>query len=283
MFFEEDPAVLEAQPPESVTVQTDVHTPPEKTYTPPKIDMATAIPPEYRDKSYFKDLDFPGLIKQHAELQSKLGQRPPVGVPGADATSEQIESFYASLRPKEATSYEFPETEFSKAQPRDENFQNQMRDVFHKAGISQHQANILTEGYDEILTGLHSKVTENDQKFDDQITEIYKDGREEALTRAKDLMSQNIPESLKPLLNEIPNNALLLLTTTLNNVYDKYIKEDSIHDGDPTFGDPVALRREAMEIMQSNAYKDFRNPGHEAAKQKVAELYKQIGVAQTKT
>lgn len=263
------------------------HTPPAgdpPTYTPPDIDMTTAIPPEHRNKEYFKDITFDKLINEHVGLQTKLGQRPPVGVPGADATPEQIEAFYSQLRPKEASEYAFPETEFSKEHGRDEAFQTAMKDVFFKAGISPHQVQILTEGYDAVAQGLMAKEAEKDTEFDNKITELYKDNRETVLNQTKELMKDHIPEELKAELPNLDNRALLMLTTTLASFHKKYIAEDGVGPGNrPATGDPVALREEAMAIMKSPEYKDFRNPGYDAAQQKVKDIYAQIAEIQKGT
>jgi hypothetical protein len=257
----------------------DPNPPPE--YKAPELDMKTAIPPEHRNKDYFKDITFEKLVDQHVNLQTKLGTRPEVGVPGADATEEQIKNFYDSLRPDDKTKYEFPETEFSKAHGRDEEFQTGMRDVFHEAGVSQHQVKLLTEGYDKLAEGIKAKADADDQNFDQQISDIYKDDREKALTTAKDLMKAHIPENLKPELEKLDNRALLLLTTTLNGVHKKYIAEDGVGPANQNAtGDVIALREEAMNIYKSSEYRDFRHSGHDAAVARYKDLYTQIAAIQ---
>ena len=275
----------EANPPESTSTQVD-HTPAETppAYTPPEINMAEALPPEHRNKEYFKDITFEKMVNEFVGLQTKLGERPAVGVPNADATPEQLDAFYNSLRPANLDEYQIPETDFSKDKGRDETFQKSMKEVFYKAGVSQRQVNILTKEYDGLMAQMLEQGEEADKKFDEKITEVFKDNREQALTRAKDLMRENIPEEFKPLLENIPNSALLLLTTTLNGVYDKYIKEDGVGtQASVATADPIALRAEAMKIMQSAEFKDFRNPGYDAAQDKVKQIYKQIAEIQNQT
>jgi hypothetical protein len=249
-------------------------------YAPPEIDMATAIPPEHRNKEYFKDITFEKMTNEFVALQTKLGERPTVGVPGADAKTEDVEAFYNSLRPKEKGDYKFPETEYSKANGVNEEFQTSMRDVFHKAGVSQHQVNLLTAGYDGVLAALKAKEAVADQEFDDKITDTFgKDGREAALNISKNLMKENIPEDMKPLLDKLPNSALLLLATTLNAVHKKYIAEDTLNgDPSPATGDPKALRAEAMLIYQSKEFRNAFDPGHEDAVKKYQELRDRIAL-----
>jgi len=49
-------------------------------YTPPTLDMATALPPEYRDKPYFKGKDFVSIVKEFDNAQKLIGARPS-GIP----------------------------------------------------------------------------------------------------------------------------------------------------------------------------------------------------------
>ena len=258
-------------------------------HTPIDINMAEALPPEHRGKEYFKDITFEKMTNEFVALQTKLGERPSVGVPGADASQADRDTFYNSLRPKGMEEYTFIETDYSKANVGDEKlkksteeFQTSMRQVFHDAGISQHQADKLTTGYDGILAGMKTKAETADAEFDQKITDTFgKDGREAALTRSKELMTAHIPESMKPLLEKLPNDALLLLTTTLDGVYKKYISEDVIGDKHKgATGDLTVLRAEAMGIYQSEDYRDFRRAGHDAAVTKYKELYGQIAEIQ---
>jgi len=258
-------------------------------HVPIDINMAEALPPEHRDKEYFKDITFEKMTNEFVNLQTKLGERPTVGAPDVNSSQEQRDAFYNSLRPKGMDEYTFPETDFAKANAGDENFkktsedfQTNMRSVFHEAGISQHQADKLTVGYDKLLETAEAKIVADDENFDQKITDTFgKDGREAALTQSKNLMRDNIPEDMKPLLNNLSNDALLLLTTTLQSVHKKYISEDKIGPGSPgAVGDTKALRAEAMTIYQSKEYRDFRNPGHDSAVEKYKSLYGQIGAIQ---
>lgn len=251
------------------------------TYTAPTLDMKTAIPPALRDKPYMQKItSFEQLVTEFDNLQTFLGKRPG-GIPAPTASAEEVQTFYSNLRPKEAKEYEIPETEYQKKYGKDDKFQEAMRGAFHEAGLSKHQAKVLAEKYDGILmqsrAAQETQRAADDKKFDERLDQMFGGEKQKALDRAKNLMVESIPDDLKPLVANLPVDALLVLTTTLNKVHDKYIKEDSFGGGNNNAGgDAQSLRTQALEIMRSKEYRDFREPGHEAAKQKVVDIYKQI-------
>ena len=113
-----DPAVGGGGDPVHVNNDT-----PPPAYTPPDIKMAEAIPPEFRDKPFFKDKTFVDVIKDHVNLQTLLGQRP-AGIPADDAPAADWDKFLGAIRPKAIEDYAFPETAFSKAGKRNPGYEN---------------------------------------------------------------------------------------------------------------------------------------------------------------
>jgi hypothetical protein len=271
-------------PPASVQVNHQTPgavTPP--AYTPPAINMAEAIPPEFRDKPFFKDITFDKLIKDYVNAQELIGKRPSV-LPPADAKPEQLEAFFAQLRPKAATDYTFPETDYMKKHGGDKEYQTHMRQVFHKAGLHPWQVEILSRGNDEYLTkfaeGRENKDALSEQEFDRALDAAYGADKQKSLETAKNLMIESVPAEMKPKIAGLSNDALLLLTMTLNAVHKKYIAEDSFPGGPGAgsgAGDEASIRKQATDLMASKAYNNFMDPQHEAVKKQVADLYTQIG------
>lgn len=251
-------------------------------YKAPELDMKGAIPPEYRDKPYFQKLEsFEQMVKEFDGLQGLLG-KPRAAVPGENATPEELESFFSGLRPKEATEYEFPETEFSKAQGRDEAYTTEMAKAFHKVGIHKHQAAELVQMNDAVLAQMAERQKEaavqRDQEFDTRLKDTFKENTNAVLARNKEIIQKHVPEDLRESLMNLPNDALLAVTTMLDDIHKKYIAPDNFNPqgGSAAGPDAATLSAEGRKIMASEAYKDFRNPGHEEAKQRVSDLYKQI-------
>ena len=242
-------------------------------YTPPDLNLSEAIAPEFRDKPYFKNLDFSGLIKQHVELQSKLGERPG-GIPDDNASDADKQTFYDNLKAKDPNNYTFPEPKSDN----DKAFQEQMKQTFQNAGISTWQGKILAEQYQTAVDQMvkdHS--ANNDQQFEQVMDNAFGAEKQAKLEVAKQLMNDNVPQDLKPALQNLSNDALAIMAVTLNAVHDKYIKEDTVRSKDGMSGKTEQeLLRQARDKMASKAYRDFREPDHESVKTEVEQLYKQV-------
>lgn len=264
-------------------------TPPAGGYTPPTIDMTTALPPEFREDPAFKGKDFVSVIKEHANLQKLLGQRPTTGVPAETASDEEWGKFIDTLRPKDSKEYEFPETDFSKANKRSPEYEAAMRDILSEMGVPKKFAGKGIAKIEAFLSqgqqASEAKKVEADKarttEFEGLIDKSFGTQKQAVLDRTKKLMTESVPaemqEKVASVLKDIPNDQLFVLTTVLNGIHSKYIAEDAPPGGNGNAnGDPATLQSEAEGIMKSPAYKDFRNPGHDAAKQKVQDLFAQI-------
>ncbi|GAG12952.1 unnamed protein product, partial [marine sediment metagenome] len=120
-------------------------------------------------------------------------------------------------------------------------------------------------------------------EFEGLIDTAYGSKKQIVLDRTKQLMTDSVAEGMKDkvaeVLKDIPNDMLFVLTAVLDGVHNKYIAEDKIIDGDSIGGDVVGWQTEAENTMKSDAYKDFRNAGHDAARQRVQELFQKIAAA----
>jgi hypothetical protein len=178
--------------------------------------------------------------------------------------------------------YEFPETEYTKKFGKDETFQGEMGELFHKAGLLPSQAKILSEGYDAAMFG---RANEAAAGVETQAGDFEKlaDGhfgadKEAKLKIANEILKQHTPEAFQPHLANLSNEALMVLSSVLNNVHDKFMSEDDLNIGGKGAGaDASAIQAEARELMKTPAYKDFRNPEHDATVSKVNALYEQVG------
>lgn len=267
---------------------------PNPTYVPPDINMATALPPEFRDKEFFKDKSFVDVVKEHVNLQELLGKRP-AGIPKEDASDEEWGNFIGSIKPKAGSEYVFPETEFSKSGKRNEGYEKAIRDMALEVGIPKRQFSKFVEKIEGYLaqamqtesSQASEQATIREKEFETLLDNTYGKDKAVVLERTKKLMSEMIDPSLKAKvvesLKDISNEHLFALTSILDGVYKKYLAEDNTPGGaDNISGDVDSLRTEAETIMRSKAYSDFREPGHEAAKSRVQEIFKQIALMGTK-
>jgi hypothetical protein len=272
----------------STTVQVDNKSATPPAYTPPAINMAEALPPEFRDKPYFKDKDFVGIIKEHANLQTLLGQRP-TGIPKEDATDEEWGKFLGAIKPKSADEYALPDTDFSKAKGRSDEYVKSAKEILFNAGVPKRQAASIISGFESFLAkageGNEAKAKEaavaRETEFEGLLDKTYGTQKQAVLDRTKKLMSDSVApemrERVAAVLKDIPNEHLFALTAVLEGVHKKYIAEDNAPDTSGNAGgDSNSLQAEAESIMRSPAYSDFRNPGHDSAKQRVQELFGRI-------
>ena len=270
------------------TVQVDHKPGGDSGYVAPTLDMKTALPPEYRDKPYFKDKDFVTVIKEHDNLQKLLGQRP-AGIPKEDASPEEWGKFIGAIRPKSADEYEFPETDFSKANKRSDVYIKEAKELLFNAGVPKRQAAEIIKGYESFISKSMAGKSEADKaatetrekEFETLLDTQFKAEKPQVIERTKKLMEESVPaemrDRVKAVLKDIPNEQLFVLTSVLDGIYKKYVAEDAPPGGSGnSSGDAGTLQTEAEAIMKSEAYRDFRNPGYDSSRQKVQELFKQI-------
>jgi len=284
-----DPNVDPNADPNVVKVDNKTNPP---AYTPPEIDMATAVPPEFREKPYFKDKSFVDVMKEHDNLQTLLGKRPE-GIPTKDSSEEDWSKFLTSLRPEKAEDYVLPETDYSKAKGRSEEYIKDVKEILYNADVNKRQAEKILTGFEAFLgkatTFNDSQSAEatkaREEEFEALLDKTYTGQKQVVIDRTKKLMTDSVDPGLKDkvagVLKDIPNDTLFALTAVLDGVYKKHIAEDKPPEGGDgsSGGDVATLQAEAETIMKSKAYSDFREAGHDAARLRVRELFGNIAAA----
>lgn len=257
---------------------------PQTPSTPPSVDFTSVIPDAYKDKPYMKEVDsFDKLFADFDNAQSLIGQRQDGNVlPGKDATPEQIDAFLKKVQPESIDAYTLPETEFSKKFGRNEEFGNQMKELFREAGLEQWQIDKLATGYDAAAFAVQQQQAGSDEQiaadFEKMADGHFGEQKQAKLEIANKILKANTPEAFQPFLEKLPNESLMVLSAVLNNVHDKFMKEDDLNIGAKgTSSDGAAIQEEARQLMASPAYKDFRHPDHDRTVKRVNELYDQVG------
>ncbi len=253
---------------------------------PDKMEFAHIVPPEYKDKSYMKDVtDVTSLFKKLDGAQTLIGQRP-AGIPADSASDVEWNKYYdAAGRPKESKDYVFSEVvdKEGKKVERNEEFAGKVKTLFHTAGVSAKQSAILQKGYDALITEMQQKQGEDANKqnldFDKLATSTFGKDSEKVLTTAKQLIDAHKPEGFDEYLTALPNESLIILAGVLNNIQKKYISEDAINQAGTGGGasTETELRAEAMRLMALPEYSDKFHPQHADTAAKVTEIYKRIG------
>lgn len=252
------------------------------TTPPPPQTLATLIPEEFRDKPYLTDLkDLPAgpdgykaLFKKLDGAQALIGKK--TGIPAADAPAEEWDKFHETLRPTKADEYEVKAS--------DEESAKAIKGIFHEAGLTKAQAAKLASKFDawveEKSKPQREEAAKLDAEFDTLTKQAFGPENIKVLERSKQLLTELTPDTMKPFLNRLPNEALVVLAGVMESVRAKYIKEDGISGkgGTATTGatDVVTLREEAQKLQGSDAWKNPFDKGHERTKARVAEIYATI-------
>lgn len=253
--------------------------------TPPTFE--TIIPQEFKDRPYLNDLKsmpvgadgYNALFKKLDGAQTLIGKK--TGVPAADAPAEEWEKFHATLRPAKADDYELKSDDPEAAKA--------IKGIFHEAGLTKSQAAKLAAKFDAYVSEKTAPQREAEAKLDKEFEEMTKAafGPENAkvLERSKELLTALTPDTMKPFLNRLPNESLVLLAGVMESVRAKYMKEDNINGSGAGAGgatDVSTLRDDAQKLQSSPAWKDVFHKDHAATVAKVNEIYTQIARATKK-
>lgn len=239
--------------------------------------LESLVPEAYKDKPWVQELkDINGLFEKADWAVGKVGEKS-FGIPQENATPEEKEKFYIELgKPETPAGYEFGEV---KPELYNEEFQGKIKELMHKANVSVESAKVLEGGYNELIgelaKGQGATKEQQDAQFVELTTKIYGDKKDEVFKQARALIEANTRPEVKPFLETLSNEALVVMADTLNTIAGKYIKADQLPTGGGAVGPQSAdeKRVEGRKLMASEAYKDAFHADHEATVQKVRELY----------
>ena len=276
------PAIPPVTPPEPApAVPAPVPVPavtPAPPATPNYPELTTITPPEFKGKSWVTEVkDVPALFKRVEFLQTKIGERP-AGIPQDTAPKEEWDKFYGALgRPDTPDGYSFGAV--PEGLKVDENFQKEIKGVMHTAGVNSKQAKVLEEGYNTLLLksaqGQKAASDKLDADFTKMTDTVFGEKKDASLKLAQALIAKHTPESAKPYIANLSNEALVVLAATLNGVATTHIKPDQLPTGGAAVGpqSDQQKREEGQKLMASKAYTDPFDPAHETTVKRVNELY----------
>lgn len=255
------------------------------TETPPAPPlMKTLIPAEFHDRPYLKDwLDKPASPEIHAEVFKKLdgaesliGRK--IGIPADDAKPEEIEKFYATLRPAKPEDYDFKFGE--KADPE---FVKSMRAAAHAAGISKAQFNKNLEALVPFFAArekaLAEAQTKRDQEFDALIKSTLGEGHDKKLRVVMNAAKELVPEPFKQYGDKMDEKSVVLFVAFAHAVLAKYASEADLAGlGKEAGGDKGAETREALleeahKIYADPAWRNFQDPKHASLLAREKEIF----------
>lgn len=238
------------------------------------IDWGKAIPAEYQEKPYIKELlknKEPGkeLFKQFDGLQSKLGQS--ITVPGDDAPEEDWSKFYEKTRPKSHDEYNFGPLELGddKKELADA-FNNELaaekqaeiKKIMHEEGLTKRQAERVYKRVQEFRAkefgDLHVEYATHQARLDNEFKSLAEKAWgpkwKEKEQELGPLVRESVPKELHQYMADLPAPALLALATQAQYYKNKYEKEDGYSPRGAASGATTAaeLRAELRDSLNES-------------------------------
>lgn len=264
-----------AQVPQSFT------TPPVAGENPTYPDISSLIPPQHKDKPWANEVkDVPTLFDMLDNQKTELSKRPG-GIPHDNATDADWEKFNAQLGvPDDASKYEFNPAEGQEFTDQDKAYQDKLRPLLQKAGITPRQLAILTPGMDaltkEFAEESSASAKQTDEEFIAITDKIFGDRQPEVMRTSKLLIDKYAPQELRNHIDTLDNKSLATMASVIDGIRKDHIAPDQLPTG-PVGGTTVTSEQEnrskGMEIMGSDAYRNPFHPGHDDAVQKVQQLF----------
>jgi hypothetical protein len=220
-------------------------------------DFQSIVPAEFVDKPWVKDVkDIDGFFKMANDMKSELGRRAETTVQG----------------PESVDAYELGD-------PVNADFQNKVKEMFLKNGVSVELAKGLDADWNDIVSEFAPDQAQMDEDFHKRTGEVFGDRADEAVAVAKSLLTAHTPETMQDDVNGLGNKELTIMAAVLDSIQAKYINEDDLpreRGGATGVATSEERRAEAKSLMASDEWKNKSHPGHDAVALKVAKLYEGI-------
>jgi hypothetical protein len=240
------------------------------------------IPEEYKNKPYMKEINsVDGLMKQFDNAMKLIGKKP-YSIPEETAAPEEWDNFYNKLgRPEKPEDYKINNSFEVEMGESGKEFDNDLKKIFHQAGLTSKQSNLLQDGYSGIVKKYIEK-TQQDGKVQTEEFKIifeqeYGDRKNEVLNRSRKILNQFTKENFKSQIETLDNNALMIMSGVLDNIYTKYIADDDLPNPQGISGSMLDIEKELIKIREnpnyinpgSSEYKYLRERDYELTKKKM--------------
>jgi len=250
---------------------------------------------DYLDKPYMKEIDSPEkMFKTIDNLQSLMGKK--TIVPDSNASEKDWNDYRERIGLKDSSVYEFGDSHLPDNLKgiHPEGFETKVKDLFHSAAVTPDQAKILQEGYDKLMIDAHGDLLaeavskqQNQQilnaDFDALADKMWGGEKEAVQNTAKALINEFTPNDLRPHLENLPNDNLVIMASVLKGISDKYISQDDLASLKSSGSSSVSadgLRTQAQEAMTALMSMNPFDKGYSTQQDKVNDLYAQLGKIQ---
>jgi hypothetical protein len=223
----------------------------------------------------YKDLN--GLVKSHLELNKMLGDR--IKLPNEKSTPEELNKFYAKLgRPEAMDKYEFKNPEqLPEGFALDEAGTTKFKELAFKLGLTQKQANELRSYYVNEAIEQHKSIYVSKEKMEeDFITkgkEKFGDKYNTVISNASKVMKENLSDEQRASLDKMDNEQLLAVSELINNLSNKYIKQDTIDNNYKPANTADDQKNELIRLLEKQKTMNAFSPDWESTNNSIKALY----------
>lgn len=207
-----------------------------------------------------------------------------IGLPGDDATPEQMSEFYERLgRPAEPAGYEF---KFDEGVKVDDSMLEFGRSAFHEAGLTPKQAQIVADKWNEFAASKTEELQGQTAQQNDAELDALKSAWGEDLDKNKAAGQRAMqalgikPELVEKIEQNIGSAAIVELLATIGRKSDEGGFTNSDQGGDPNNPETMSKEQAAAKItaLQGDAefqkkYTDRNHPGHKDAVEFMQRLF----------
>lgn len=207
-----------------------------------KKETSFNIPAEYKEKGWAKNIKTESdLWKTLDNAQALIGKK--TIIPNLDeATPQQIEEYYAAMRPKEKTAYQFAENI-------SDNDKAEIADILYKNGISLKQGNDVIKDYLEFQGKQITKAFDVDD-FTNGLKQIYGDNFESQAKSAAAVISKNLSEADRALVEQMPNPYVHMLYRLASSIEKGYGIKESGAAATPAASVKVDIEAQRNELRK---------------------------------
>lgn len=250
-----------------------------------------SVPEAYREKSYMADIDSADKLFQQFDNAQQLIGKKTVGVPTAESSIDDWNSFYTKMgRPETSDKYEFESLEMPDAIKRSDDQNASLKKILHEAGLSSKQANNVVRKsdeeamrfYNDSKDGVDKASKERQDAFQEKLSTHFGDNKDKAVAVTEGLLKKYVPKGLEEAVHGLDDSAMLILASVVNNMYSDGRSEDSLlKNGEftaPTTKESMKI--EAHNLMRSEAGRDNMHPQYDNTQKKIRELYQQMAQTQ---
>ena len=255
-----------------------------------------SVPEQYATTSWAQNIkSSDDLWAQMSNAQTLIGKRP-AGIPTADAPPEEWDKFYTAMgRPESADKYGLPDVEGVPEGFDLSPYQQKMRELAHKVGLSPKQAEKAWQEYMGMeLTALTEqqkaqaeRQEAQDKEYNELVGRLFGDQYDSFAKDAQDFIANSVPQELRESVvqgmadGSIDNKTLVAMISMAKHakeqiaaVKKQYGAEDNLSSkGTPAAGQSVdEIRKALVEAKTEVAKHQLFTPARREAESRMESL-----------